>query len=151
MTPFVSKAPWYIAAIGALAILLAPVAWGGDDEKDGKEFSITVKTKPQTRFCAARVKTTYKRWDDEVEVNATLDNESCAASSGRFTIAVRTRNGEGELEEAEYVEEWEREDASAVTFSKRYPVEREHELTRVRTKAVRCRCAEAWEGEAAPD
>ncbi len=92
--------------------------------------------------CGAGVALEYEQRDAIARVEGQLENESCAASSGKYVIAIRTRNDAGELQTVEFTEAWQRDDNEPVAFSKDYEIGNNVDLVRVSAIRVSCRCTE---------
>ena len=107
-------------------------------------FSIDVPP-PKNVQCAAAVEIEYTQRDTKVAVEGTLEHKECAASAGEYKVAVSIRDASGELKTLEFAESWRREDARPVRVSGDYPIGENAELVRVRTRQLRCTCADLVE------
>ena len=104
-----------------------------------------------TNACEARLEVEYYQKGDSVHVETTLENDQCDASSGSYTIQVRYRGDDGEVQTAEFDELWERSDAEPITLGKDYYVAENIDVTRVRSRRLRCECASAPDDAEADD
>ena len=93
--------------------------------------------------CEAAIEVEYTQRNTVAGVTGTIDTKDCAASSGEYKVVVSVRNEALELTTLEFVETWQRLDAEPVIFRKDYPLGDDVDLVRVRTRPVRCTCAEA--------
>ncbi len=96
-----------------------------------------------TNACEARLEVEYYQKGDSVHVETVLDNEQCDASSGSYTLEVRYRGDDGEVQIAEFEELWERSDGDPVSLGKDYFVAENIDIMRVRSRRLRCECAPA--------
>ncbi len=98
---------------------------------------------PDPLACEIDGALSYYQRGDSVEVNAVIDNEDCAASSGRYRIRVIARDEAGERFSDSYNEAWSRVDAAPVTVTHHYPIVEDSLLVRVSLRPVRggCRCS----------
>jgi len=92
--------------------------------------------------CAAAIEVEYSQRNTVAGVTGTIDTKECAAASGEYKVVVSVRNDALELTTLEFVETWQRLDAEPVIFKKDYPLGDDVDLVRVRTRPVRCTCAE---------
>ena len=93
--------------------------------------------------CATAIEVEYSQRNTVAGVTGTIDTKDCAAASGEYKVVVSVRNEALELTTLEFVETWQRLDAQPVIFKKDYPLGDDVDLVRVRTRPVRCTCAEA--------
>lgn len=111
------------------------------------EFKIDLEAKPsEIKLCQARVSTEYLQFNTKARVDLTIDNDDCAASSGEYTVRLRTKDENGELKSTEHVESWARDDDVPVESQKTYDIGNNVELIRVSARKLTCVC-----DEAAPD
>ena len=123
-------------------------------EKDGsktrvvveQDVSVTleIKQKP-TATCAATVDFEYQQNNTVAHVAGAIENTQCAASSGDYVLAVTIRDANGEVSTLEFPQEWARKDAESVKFTFDLPIGPNVDLTNVRTRRLRCTCAEPAE------
>ena len=114
---------------------------------DGQAAEIRIQIEAEheysTNACEARLDVEYYQKGDSVHVDTVLDNDQCAASSGSYTLQVRYRGDDGEVQTTEFEELWERGDAEPIALSKDYYVAENIDVTRVRSRRLRCECASA--------
>ncbi len=94
--------------------------------------------------CRAHGSVTYGQMDRAVFVEATLENEDCAASYGQYRVRLITRDLAGTRHNMHHIEDWARTDAEPVLASHEYVVAAGHELVRVTLTApgdTGCICA----------
>ena len=88
------------------------------------------------------------QWEDVIEdssyyeILGVLEIADCAAASGAFTVAVRTRDDSGQEKPLEFSETWQRTDGEDVTFTADYPIGENVELLSVRLRGLTCSCAD---------
>ena len=140
-----------IAVLGSLQALAA-----ADDEEsrinNEAEIRLTVEAKHEyaTDICTAAMEMEYYQKGASVHVETSLDHDQCAASSGSYTLAIRYRDADGNLQNTEVEETWERADAAPVEQAKDYFVAEDVDILRVRTRKLRCKCAADPEAVATP-
>lgn len=91
--------------------------------------------------CEAIIKFEYTQRGALARVEGTIENETCPASSGSFTVSLRTSNDNFEQTTLEFQETWQREDDQDVSFSREYAIGDNVDLIRVRTSKSMCKCA----------
>jgi hypothetical protein len=119
----------------------AQAAAGAQPQGQG-EFTIQVAAPDAAPMCVASVSTGYFQANTQARVESTIQIEGCAAASGKYTIAARIRNTAGETETLEFEETFQRADDQTMTLKRDYPIGENVELVNVRTRAVRCECAD---------
>jgi hypothetical protein len=97
----------------------------------------------QSTQCAAMIELSYFQRNTIARVTGKIENKVCAASGGEYTLAVNVRDANGEIKTLEFVETWQRLDDKTVEFAKDYPIGENVDLTSVRSRRLRCTCAEA--------
>ncbi len=75
-------------------------------------------------------------------MDGTIDNAVCAASGGSYDLAVSIRDANGETQTLEFTEAWHRSDDKTVEFTSDYEIGENVDLLRVRSRRIRCECAE---------
>jgi hypothetical protein len=110
-----------------------------------KDFPIDIQTevKGQGQSCNATMDIEYEQRNTVARVEGTIENPSCAACSGEYTIAVRIRDASGEFQTLEFPGKWQRADDKPVKFKADYPVGANVDVVSVRTKGVHCVCTAA--------
>ena len=101
----------------------------------------------RTRECATEVTLDYQQRDTVARVLGLIENETCAASRGSFEIEARVRDENGDTETLAFPETWQREDDGPVEFSADYAIGENVELTRLRTRNLRCLCSDEFDGQ----
>ena len=107
------------------------------------EYKIELKPTMVGPECQAQVSISYVPMYDKVRVETSVEHDGCAASSGDYTLRVRTRGTDGEVATQDIHESWRRTDAVRVDRTDVYPVDPERELVWVRVRTERktnCRC-----------
>ncbi len=112
-------------------------------EGQSAEIRIQIEAEHEymTNACEARLEIEYYQAGDSVHVETELNNDQCAASSGSYTLQVRYRGDDGEVQTVEFDELWERSDAEPVKLIKDYFVAENVDIMRVRSRRLRCECA----------
>lgn len=109
-------------------------------------IEITVKgMEARTLGCAAAIKLDYQQRNTVARVNGTLENPTCAASSGSYDIVVTLRDAAGEAQTLTFSEPWQRSDAADISFTHDYPIGDNTDLRRVTARGVTCSCTQAAE------
>jgi hypothetical protein len=121
-------------------------------EKDGSKTRVKVeqdvsvkielKQKP-TAACAATIDYEYQQRDTAAHVEGSIENTTCAASSGEYVLAATIRAANGEVSTLEFPQRWARTDDQSVKLMHDLPIGPNVDLVNVRTRRVRCTCAEA--------
>lgn len=105
------------------------------------ETTITVEIPLiETLNCQASIAINYAQNDTVARIDGTLENKTCAASSGSYVISVSTIDANNKLQTQQFTETWQRDDDQPVKFGKDYPIGANVDLARVRTPRVQCRC-----------
>lgn len=94
----------------------------------------------ETHACAATVSVQYTQRNEVARVDGTLENETCAASSGSFLVTVSVRDQNGDLRKQEFMQSWQRADDQNVIFNEDYSIGENVDLVRVTVSRSRCRC-----------
>jgi len=102
---------------------------------------IEIKQKP-TSACAATVDFEYHQRDTLAHVAGVIENATCAASGGDYVLAVTVNDAKGEPTTLEFPQDWARTDAEPVKFTYDLPIGKNVDLKSVRTRRLRCTCAE---------
>ena len=109
----ISRALQYILTL-AVTIGSAQMAWAQQEKESKKHHEIhhtmTISTTPpENPRCEAQLNLTYVQNNTVARVDSTLTNADCAASGGDYTIRVRFRDENNELQSLEYPEIWRRQ------------------------------------------
>ena len=110
------------------------------------KLAFTLNTPPNLQ-CGATTTTEYQQMNTIARVTGTLEIRDCAAASGEFTVAVRTKDESGVEKPLEFFETWQRSDDQDVSFTNDYPIGDDVELVGVRLRGLTCTCAEAPQEE----
>jgi hypothetical protein len=113
------------------------------------ELHAQVKQQPCDPTMAIR----YEQRNTVAWVEGTIENPSCAACAGEYTMAVRVRDGSGESKTLEFPGKWQRADDKPVQFTAEYPVGANVDIVNVHSKNLHCVCAASEEpasADAAP-
>jgi hypothetical protein len=142
---------------GLAALCLASVTYAQDttieysrtdettkiEERVEKKHTIKLTmTPPASRHCQARLQISYRQKNTVANVESTLENDDCGASSGSYTVSVRIRDENDEFNNINYEEAWQRDDNQPIVMKKDYFAGENVDLIRVNTKGLRCTCAE---------
>jgi hypothetical protein len=115
------------------------------------ELAIELEIAPKTSaLCEAHIRLEYTQRDTVAGVRGTIENPTCAASGGTYTIAVTVRDAGGTLETLAFAEPWRRLDERPVTFSTDYPIGENVDLVSVRVRGLRCSCTDPLADERQP-
>ena len=107
------------------------------------EYKIELKPTAVGPECQAQVSISYVPMYDKVRVETAVEHDGCAASSGNYTLRVRTRGTDGAVATQDIQESWRRTHAVRVDRTDVYPLDPERELVWVRVRTDRktnCRC-----------
>lgn len=91
--------------------------------------------------CEAIIQFEYTQRGAIARVKGSIENETCAASEGSFTVSIRTANDDFEQTTREYHETWQRTDDQPVVFSRDYEIGDNVDLIRVRSSKSMCKCS----------
>lgn len=127
-----------------------------EEKETKKQYEIRYKMKlsttpPAEQTCAAQIYFTYLQKNTVAVVDSTIDNTECEASSGDYTVLVRFRDENNEIQSLEYSESWSRDDDKAVESRKEYFIGDNVDLVNVRAKKLRCICDTAGAEAEAPE
>jgi hypothetical protein len=154
-------APLFVSLIGLMPIALAQEPPNGESsadptrvtvEKEGSATRVTVQSElaieieipaTTTASCEATLALEYTQRGTIARVESVIENATCAASGGDYTIAIRVRDAKGEITILEFDEPWQRSDDQPVEFLADYPIGEDVELVGVRSRRLRCVCADA--------
>lgn len=121
-----------LSFIGPVPIVAAQDQPGGASEPN--------PTPAKTR-CEAIATVEYEQRNTIARVEGSIENGSCVASSGEYTIAIIVRDEKGESNTLEFSETWQRADDQPVKFLSDYEIGEGVELVRVRSRRLTCICA----------
>lgn len=131
-----------LAAFIAASILVAvPVPAQTAAEPAGRTFQIEVPAiKPEA--CQGSIALTYQQRNTIARVTGAIKNPTCAASSGNYELTINVEDADGKRQALNVTETWERSDAADVQFTTDYEIGENVDLVNVRTRRIRCECAE---------
>lgn len=140
-----SHCVWVGAIVAAMALVPANAEQSKRKVNNEAEIRHTMTLEPAHtgRACDARLEVEYYQKGAEVHVDTELFNDACDASSGTYVIEVRYRDDDGEINSKLFDEAWSRDDDQPVKASRDYAVADNVDVIRVRSRKLRCECAEA--------
>ena len=118
----------------------------GETRASGREVLGKITLTPTPRFvpeCEAQLSISYTQMYDRVRVRTHVEHEGCPASSGDYTIRVRTTGDDGETDTRSFEETWQRDDAEPLEITSYYDMNPEHRLVWAQVNTSRktnCRC-----------
>jgi len=146
------------AVVVVCVAMLCTATAAADDkeiEAESATFSKTfeMKVEQHSTECEATAVLEYFQRGGEAEVEATIENPDCAASSGEFTIETTVRaDGQMDSDKLSFSETWSRDDEDPVVITKRYPIGDNVDLMRVKVRKLHCECSkEAAESQLSRD
>jgi hypothetical protein len=132
-------------------------AVAAQEEQESKKhheirYQMTLSTTPPgEQKCAAELSYRYSQKDTVAAVETTLSNPDCGASSGNYTMLVRFRDENNEVQSLEYPETWQRDDDQIIESRKEYFIGNNVDLVSVRSRKLRCVCNKTGEEAEAPE
>ena len=145
------RAAWAVAAVAAAAGALTPAVADEQKKRVNNEseirHTIQLDSQPASRSCKAALELEYYQKGASVHVDKKIRNADCAASSGSYVIEVRYRGSDGEIRSKSFDETWQRDDDQPVVTSSDYAIEDNVDVVRVRSRKLRCECAEPPDGD----
>jgi hypothetical protein len=112
-----------------------------------QELTTTIKLPAiENDACDTTLRFEFSQRGTLARLQGTIENRTCAASTGEYSVAVRIRDAAGESKTLEFRESWQRVDDQPVTFKSDYPIGDNVDLINVRARPLRCTCA----GDSAP-
>lgn len=151
----ISRALQYFLVL-AVTIGSAQIARAQEEEESKKHREIHYRmtigtTPPGNPRCEAQLLFTYIQKNTVARVDSELTNTDCAASSGDYTIRVRFRDENNELQSLEYPETWRRDDDQPIELLKEYFIGENVDLVSVRSRKLQCVCDTAGEEGETPE
>ncbi|HEX5049810.1 MAG TPA: hypothetical protein VFX89_22040 [Gammaproteobacteria bacterium] len=117
------------------------------DERDQEvvrfeKESTTTLTLPTAKStsCEASIQVQFSQRNTVAQLRGTLENRTCAASTGEYSVGVRIKDANGEIKTLEFREQWQRTDDQPVSIAGDYPIGENVDLVSVRTRSLRCSC-----------
>ncbi len=135
----------YIVFVIGITLLFTSAAADRQTKANSTTFSKTfeLKTEQRTTACEATAALEYFQRGTEADVETTIENVDCEASSGTFTIEATVRaDGQKDSAKLSFPETWSRDTDEPVEISKRYPIGDNVDLLRVKVRKLRCECSE---------
>jgi hypothetical protein len=135
----------YVLFVICSALLWTSAAADRQTKANSATFSKTIdlSTEQHTNMCEASASLVYFQRGAEAEVETTIENFDCAASSGEFTIETTVRaDGQMDSDKLSFSETWSRDNNESVVITKRYPIGDDVDLSRVKVRKLRCECSE---------
>ncbi len=128
-----------------LCVGIAQDAEAGDKKKSKRQLEIrhtmTIEaTPPAEQKCEAQISLTYYQKNTFAVVESELTNSDCAASGGTYTVLVRFRDKNNELQSLEFPETWHRDDDREIKSVKEYSIGQNVDLANVRPRKLQCVC-----------
>jgi hypothetical protein len=107
------------------------------------ELTTTFEVKP-LKFveCQADIGVQYHQRNTAARVEGTIENKTCAASSGEYSVAIRIKDEAGESKTLEFRESWQRSDDRPISVATDDPIGANVDLVSVRARSLHCVCAE---------
>ena len=105
---------------------------------------VTLTMEPRQPECEAQVSISYMQMSAQISVETTVEHEGCVASSGDYTLRLRTVDGEDEIDTREIDESWTRTEPGPVQSEKVYDIGGDRRLISAQVStapATNCRCA----------
>jgi hypothetical protein len=108
-----------------------------------KDIPIELQANLKGPSCNPTMAIQYEQRNTVARVEGTIENPSCAACTGEYTMVVRIRDESGESKTLEFPAKWQRADDKPVKFTADYPVGANVDVLNVRPKGLHCVCAAA--------
>jgi hypothetical protein len=107
-----------------------------------QEITTTIKLPAlESNACEAGIRFEFSQRGTLARLQGTIENRTCAASTGEYSVAVRIKDAAGETKTLEFHESWQRPDDQVVAFKSDYPIGENVDLLSVRARSLRCTCA----------
>jgi hypothetical protein len=97
---------------------------------------------PKNTACESSIQLAFSQRNTLARLEGTLENRTCAASTGEYSVGLRIKDATGEFKTIEFRESWQRADDKPVSIRHDYPIGENVDLVSVRTRALRCTCTE---------
>ncbi|MCC6202315.1 MAG: hypothetical protein IT494_04850 [Gammaproteobacteria bacterium] len=138
------RACFALLAVLGLIPIPAPLAQEGGAAPPAAAADET--TSEREAKCESAVSVSYEQWNTSARVEGTIENSTCGASRGDYTLLVSVRDDAGESKVIEIERSWQREDNQPVVFQEQVPIGDDVELRRVRARSNHCVCVEVAGG-----
>jgi hypothetical protein len=97
---------------------------------------------PKNTSCEASIQLTFSQRNTLARIEGTIENRTCAASTGEYSVGLRIKDASGEIKSVEFRETWQRADHQPLTIKHDYPIGENVDLLNARTRSLRCECIE---------
>jgi len=97
---------------------------------------------PKNTSCEASIQFAFSQRNTLARLEGTIENRTCAASTGEYSVGLRVRDAGGEIKTLEFRETWRRADDQPLTIKSDYPIGENVDLVSVRTRSLHCECTE---------
>ena len=132
-------------------VMLSSMEVSAQDERElGSQNEATIKHTMQlgtptvgANACQANIVIEYLQFDTKARVDSTIQNLDCGASSGDYTVRLRIRDDNDQLQTIEQVETWARENEEPLESQRTYEIGKDVYLIKVTTAKLSCKCAAA--------
>ena len=109
-----------------------------------QEIATTIKLPAlQSAACQTSIRFGFSQRNTVVRVEGTLENGTCAASNGEYSVSLRIKTATGEVKTLEFPESWKRADDQPLAIKADYPIGENVDLLSVRMRSLRCTCTAA--------
>ena len=105
-----------------------------------KQVKISLPAQEYGNTCRASVQLRFTQSDDQARVGAAIENEDCAASTGKYELRLRITDATGERHTLRFSEDWSREDALPIQTLNFYDIGDDVVLASIGLKAATCEC-----------
>ena len=102
-----------------------------------------IKLKPagiESHDCNASLSIAYQQFDQQAQVDASIENNDCPLSEGRYTVRLRINNVNGATQVIEQTEKWRSNDGAPFESQKLYDIGENAELLKVTSRGLTCEC-----------
>ena len=91
--------------------------------------------KTTSGICEAHYRITYAQMNEQVKVETSIENKSCAASHGEYSLRIRTLSETGEAITRSFDSSWSRPDDQNVVLTNLYPMGNSRDLIWVKVRS----------------
>ena len=105
-----------------------------------KKYTMTFETTKGTKFCKSNTAIEFLQMNTFVSVEGEINVDDCVAASGEYTISIRIRDENGETQNLDFEETWQRTEDVPVIFAADYQIGDNVDLIRVRARRTKCIC-----------
>ena len=104
------------------------------------QIKISLPAREYGNTCIANVQLRFTQSGDQARIDSYIENEDCAASTGKYELRLRIRDVGGERHTLNFSEAWSRENALPVETRKFYDIGDNVVLTSIGLKVSSCQC-----------